>query len=241
MSTPPVAESPEVNRLLAALPGPEYDRLRPHLEPVSLSLKQVLFEPGDTITHVYFPAGSMVCTVLVLDDASMETGIVGSEGMVGLPIFLGSNIAFSRALVPSPGPALRIKAEAFRSEVGRDSALHDLLQRYTDYFLAMVSYTAACTRFHSVHQRCCYWLLMMHDRVGTDQFGLTQEFLSHMLGVRRAGVTEVARKLQQAGLIRYRWGQITMRNRPGLEAACCECYGKVRTKYDLVFPGEEPR
>jgi CRP-like cAMP-binding protein len=137
--------------------------------------------------------------------------------------------------VPGPGQALRIKADAFRSEVGRDSVLHDLLQRYTDYFLAMVSYTAACTRFHSVQQRCCYWLLMMHDRVGVDQFGLTQEFLSHMLGVRRAGVTEVARKLQNAGLIRYRWGQIVVLDRPGLEAACCECYGKVRSKFAFVF------
>jgi CRP-like cAMP-binding protein len=231
MFTPPVTESAAVNKLLAALPGPEYDRLRPHLEPVALAPKQVLFEPGDTITHVYFPAGSMVCTVLVLDDASMETGIVGSEGMVGLPIFLGSNIAFSRALVPSPGPALRMKAEAFRSEVGRDSTLQGLLQRYTDYFLAMVSYTAACTRFHSVYQRCCYWLLMMHDRVGADQFGLTQEFLSHMLGVRRAGVTEVARKLQQAGLIRYRWGKLAVLDRSGMERRSCECHGAMRETF----------
>jgi CRP-like cAMP-binding protein len=241
MSTSAVAESSAVNKLLAALPGHEYDRLRPHLEPVSLDLKQVLFEPGESLPYAYFPTGSVICTVLALKDASMETGIVGSEGMVGLPVFLGSNIAFSRALVPSAGSALRLPAEALRAAVGPDSTLHDLLLRYTDYFLAMVSYTAACTRFHSVYQRCCYWLLMMHDRVGTNQFGLTQEFLSHMLGVRRAGVTEVARKLQQAGLIRYRWGQIVMLDRPGLEAACCECYGHVRGKYEHVFPDGVPR
>jgi CRP-like cAMP-binding protein len=216
---------PPPNRLLAALPPREYDRLRPHLEPAPLTTRAILYEPGQPVRHVYFPGSGVLSLLGVLPDGdSIEVGVVGREGMAGLSVFLGVESGPTRCLVQVPGEALRMAADAFRSRVGRGSRLHGLLLRYTHGLLAQVAQSAACNALHPVEQRMCRWLLMVHSRAGSDRFPLTHDFLAAMLGVRRASVTEAARELRQAGLIRYGQGQLTVLDRPGLEVAACACY-----------------
>jgi CRP-like cAMP-binding protein len=230
--TAPAPAAP-ANLLLAALPGAEYERLRPHLEAVPLCTREVLQEPGRAIPHVHFPTCGVVSLLTLLrGGGTVEVGLVGREGVVGLPVFLGVASASVRYVVQAPGEALRMRAGLFRDLVERDSSLHGLLLRYTDAFLTQVSQAVACNTRHPVKQRLCRWLLMTHVRVGSDCFPLTQEFLAAMLGVRRASVSEVAGGLQQAGLIRCGRGEITILDRRGLEAAACECYQVVRGQLD---------
>jgi len=229
MSASATAYRPLKNQLLAALPVAEYERLLPNLTHVSLSLKEILCQAGDQMKYAYFPLSGMISMLSILvDDASVEVGVIGHEGMLGLPIFLGSGIAPNQAIVQVADGAMRIKADILRAEFQRAGPLQALLLRYTQAFFTQVSQSAACNRLHTLDQRLCRWLLVVHDRMESDHFLLTQEFISHMLGMRRSGVSEAANILQQAGLIHYSHGKIHILDRPGLESASCECYQIVK-------------
>ncbi len=221
-----------VNRLLAALLEPEYQRLVPHLEHVSLPLKQVLHKRGESIEYVYFPHRAIVSLISTAEDGSkVEVGLVGNEGVVGIPNILGDNIATTTAVVQLAGSGMRIKASLIKSEFGQGGVLQSLLLRYTQALYALASQNAACNRLHHLDERLARWLLLVCDRIESNELPLTQEFISEMLGVRRAGVTEAANRLQQKGLIRYHRGRITILNRQELEAASCSCYGIIKGEY----------
>jgi len=221
------------NRLLNAIPRAVYERLLPHMKPVSLVLKQVLYERDAPIPHVYFPNGGVVSLLIEMDDgAAVEVATIGNEGLVGLPVFLGVDLSAERAIVQIAGGALRMPAAVFVREVRPGSPLHDLLRRYTQALMMAMAQMAACNRLHPLEERYARWLLQTHDRVRADDFPMTHEFLAQMLGVRRATVTVAAGVLQQAGLIRYSRGVVTILDRPGLEAASCECYRLIRTGFD---------
>jgi CRP-like cAMP-binding protein len=233
MPLPAKPNPPAENRLLAALPKKEYQRLLPELERVSLPFAEILYEPGDTIRHVYFPNDSIVSLLSVVAERStLEVGIVGSEGMAGIPVFMGVGFSRNRALVQGAGTAMRMEAAALRAASEQTGALHRLLQRYTHSLLTQVSQAAACNRFHMVEARLARWLLMTHDRLRSDEFPLTQEFMSNMLGVRREGVNRAAGTLQQNKLISYSRGHLRVLDRAGLEAVSCECYRIVREESD---------
>ena len=226
---------PNQNRLLAALPKEEYERLLPNLESVSLEFKQVLYQPDELINHVYFPVNGVISLLTIMEDGNIvEVGTVGYEGLAGLPIFLGADRTPGQAISQIPGDAMKMRADVFKREVTPGSPLYNLLQRYTQALLNLLAQSAACNRLHSIEQRCCRWLLMTQDRVGSDQFVLTQEFLAQMLGVRRASVNEVATTIQKAGLIRYSRGKMTICDRLGLEATACECYQVVKQELDRL-------
>ena len=217
------------NQLLAALPLKEYQRLLPDLEQVALDFGTILYEPGEVMPYAYFPNQGIVSLLSMVEERSpLEVGMVGNEGVVGIGIFLGVNTSINRALVQGTGTAMKIKAEALRRELKQQSQLSDLFRRYTHSLLAQVSQGAVCNHFHRVEERLARWLLMTQDRIRSDEFRLTQEFLSDMLGVRREGVVRAARVLQKEKLITYVRGQIQILNRAGLEAAACQCYELLR-------------
>jgi CRP-like cAMP-binding protein len=221
-----------VNRLLAALPDAEYQRLIPHLNHVSLSLKQVVHEVGEPIEYVYFPHRSIVSCLSTMADGSMiEVGLVGNEGVTGIPAALGDTIATTIAIVQVSDSATRMKASVLKTEFQRGGVLQSLLLRDMQALYAFVTQNAACNRLHQLDGRLARWLLLVCDRVGSNELPLTHEFMGQMLGVRRAGVTEAANALQQAGLIRYTRGKITILNRQELEAASCECYEIIKGEY----------
>ena len=226
----PIAEN---NRLLALLAPELYKQLRSSLEPVTLSLRRVLQEPLVPMSHVYFPLNT-VCSVLVSAGSTetIEVATVGREGMVGLPVFLGADTMPTTTLVQVSGEALRLPSDTFRRALKEMPPLQDLMQRYTQAMFMLVAQSVACNREHDTAQRCARWLLMTRDRVGSDQFPLTQEFLAQMLGVRRAGVNEVATRLQQEGLIEYHRGMITILDQVGLEGRSCACYCIVRDEFE---------
>jgi CRP-like cAMP-binding protein len=227
---------PGENRLLTVLPRAEYDRLRPHLEKVSLPLREILYEAGGPISHVFFPLNGVVSLVILIDgDISLEVGTIGNEGMAGTPVFLGSESSPTRAISQVAGDALRMKAKVFRDEMKRGGSLYGVVQRYTQAMINQISQSVVCNHRHSVQKRMCRWLLMSHDRVGADEFHLTQEFLAQMLGVCRPTVTAVAGTLQKAGLISYHRGRLTVLDRKGLEAASCECYEVVAKELDRLL------
>ena len=224
---------PIENSLLAALPRKEYRRLLAGLEPVTLTFGKVLYDPGETIRHVYFPGDSLVSLLTLADGhLALEVGLIGREGMVGIPLVLGHNVSSVRALVQGGGTAMRMASAHFLKEFRLSLPLQRELYRYTHTLMAQISQTAACNRFHVVERRLARWLLMTHDRVKSDQFRMTQEFLGHMLGVRRVGVTNAAQALQKRKLISYSRGDITVLDRSGLEAAACECYEVVKDMHD---------
>ncbi len=229
--------APSTNLLLSALPSREYNRLLSHFDRVPLDFRTVLHEVGQPIRYLYFPTSGMLSLLLARDGrrTSMEVGVVGREGMVGLSVFLGASSEATRSIVQVPGEALRIQAEKFHGLVGRDSKLHDLLLRYVHVFLTQLTHGVACNALHSIEKRLCRWLLTVHDRAGCDRFPLTHEFLAAMLGVRRASVTEAARRLRQKGLIRYGRGQLTVLDRRGLERNVCGCYRLVRAELDRLM------
>jgi CRP-like cAMP-binding protein len=224
------------NRLLTALPRAEFSRLRPHLEKVSLPLKDILYEANGPIPHVFFPLNGVISLVLIMDGGfSLEVGTIGNEGMVGTPVFLGAESSPTRAISQVAGEALRLETKVFKEEMKRAGQLYGLVQRYTQAMINQISQSTVCNHRHSVQKRMCRWLLMSHDRVGTDQFHLTQEFLAQMLGVRRPTVTAVAGILQKAGLISYHRGTLTVLDRKGMEAASCECYEVVAKELDRLL------
>jgi CRP-like cAMP-binding protein len=228
---------PRNNFLLAALPDPEWQRWQPLLEKVEMPLGQVLYEPGTTLAHVYFPTTSIVSLLYVMENgASAEIAVVGNEGLVGVSLFMGGESTPSRAVVQSAGHGLRLKAQLMKNEFNRAGPVLHLLLRYTQALITQMAQTAACNRHHTLDQQLCRWLLLSLDRLGTNELAMTQELIANMLGVRREGVTEAALKLQEAGLISYTRGRITVLDRPGLEKRTCECYAVVKREYDRLLP-----
>jgi CRP-like cAMP-binding protein len=221
------------NRVLASIPPRQYQRLRAQLEPVNLTFGHVLYQPGKTIRHVYFPVNCLVSLLTVVDKRrSLEVGMVGNEGMAGMPFILSMGVSGVRALVQGAGYALRMASAPFRVEFGRNLSLQQALYRYTYALMAQISQTAACNRFHDAQARLARWLLMTRDRVGSDDFPLTHEFLAHMLGLRREGVTEAATTLKRRKLISYNRGNIRILDAKGLQAASCSCYQIVKTVFE---------
>jgi len=223
------------NRLLGSLPSEDYDRLRPHLERVKLTFKQPLYTPQQPIPFVYFLEGGVVSLLITMQNgATVEVATVGHEGFVGVPVFLGATSLPGTAICQIPGPAFRLGAESFREAVRQGRALTLAVEHYTQGLFNEISQSAACNRLHTILPRASRWLLLSHDRVQADTYPLTHEFLSQMLGVRRAGASEALEQLQQAGLIRYHQGQLTIVDRKGLEGVTCECYRVVRAEYDRL-------
>ena len=224
-----IAQAEAPNRLLAALPTKEYERLLAGFEPVKLTYGEVLYEPGEPMRHVYFPGNCLVSLLTVVEGhRALEVGLVGREGMVGSRLALGITTASVRALVQGTGTAMRIESARFLQEFHRSPALQRALFHFTDTLMSQVTQTAACNRFHLVEARLARWLLMTRERLPSGEFRLTQEFLADMLGVRRAGVTAAASALQLRKLIRYRRGTITILDQQGLEASSCSCYQHVK-------------
>ncbi|TMH05857.1 MAG: Crp/Fnr family transcriptional regulator [Betaproteobacteria bacterium] len=231
------ATDPRDNRLLAALPDVEWERWRPQLELVEMPLGKVLYEPGSTLAHVYFPTTSIVSLLYVMEDgASAEIAVVGREGLVGISLFMGGATTPSRAVVQSAGQAFRLTADLMLQEFNRAGPVLHLLLRYTQALITQMAQTAVCNRHHSLDQQLCRWLLLSLDRLDSRELVVTQELIANMLGVRREGVTEAAGELQKAGLIRYRRGHITVLDRQRLEQRTCECYAVVKKEYDRLLP-----
>ena len=241
MTNPKNLTSPRGNHLLAVLPKADSERLLSSLELVLLPLGKALYESGDTLNHVYFPTTAIVSLLYELENgSSAEIAVVGNEGIVGIALFMGGDTMPNRAVVQSAGHAYRLKGQLLKQEFNRAGELQHLLLRYTLALLTQMAQTAVCNRHHTVDQQLCRWLLLSLDRLPDNELSMTQELIANMLGVRREGVTEAAGKLQEAGLIRYSRGRITVLDRPGLEARVCECYEVVRKEFRRLLP-EVPR
>jgi CRP-like cAMP-binding protein len=230
--------TPVKNQLLAALSAESYSRLLPHLVPLSFQVGNILYQPQQLIEWVYFPHQSVISLVNILEDGSqVEIGMVGGEGMIGTPVILANDTSPYQAMVQVANGAQRISAKILRAQLELDSELNKLLLRYTQALITQVSQTATCNRYHTIEERLARWLLQVHDRIKRDYLDLTQEFLSVMLGSRRAGVNVAAGVLQRAGLITYKRGHIEVLDREGLEEASCECYEAVRKEYVRLVGG----
>jgi CRP-like cAMP-binding protein len=227
------------NRLLKALPEDDYERLRQHLRPREVRQREGLGESGQRIVDVHFPVDAVVSILTRMDEGpSVELATIGNEGVVGLTVAWGGEAMNPRevATVQAPGEVVSMDAGAFRTELREQGALASLVERYTLAFFSQVSQQVACNGLHSVEQRCARWLLLTHDRVGSDEFPMTHEFLSQMLGVRRASVTVTAGTLQRAGFVEFSRGRVAVVDRAGLESAACECYAVTREVYDRLLP-----
>ncbi|HEY9285444.1 MAG TPA: Crp/Fnr family transcriptional regulator [Pyrinomonadaceae bacterium] len=221
------------NRILAALPREEYERLAPRMQPCAFEQGDSIYEPNEPIEHAYFPLGGMVSVLTPMQDgSSVEVGVVGREGFLGFPPLIGIESAPTNTMSQIPGPALKIEAGVLKQEFDRGGTLQLILNRYIHAQVTQLSQVAACNRLHDVNERLARWLLLAHDRVEEDRLQLTHEFLSQMLGANRATVSLTAGVFQQAGLIRYTRGMVTVLNRVGLETAACECYGVMRAELD---------
>jgi CRP-like cAMP-binding protein len=233
----PARASECANRLLALLPDAEYQALRAHFVHVTTPNRYVVHERNEPINDIYFPLeGSHSVLTIMEDGAAIEVGTVGNEGLSSVEVLTGARYALETTIAQVPGSALRLPLQQFLHAIEGDTALRRLSMLYLQVYLAQVSQSVACNRLHSIEQRFARWILMSHDRVRGDQFQLTQEFLADMLGVYRPSVTLVARTFQQAGLLRYHRGLVTILDRPGLEEACCECYSVARRRYAEAFP-----
>lgn len=225
------------NRLLASLPAEERHRLEPYLEPVFIEFNQVLVEFDHPIDYVYFLDGAVTSTIVRTPHGdTIEVGLMGAEGFVGLSLLYGVEQSNGTVIVQLPGQALRMKATDFKRHIKeRGGPCLELLLRYANFFHVMVQQHAACNAAHSIEERMCRWILLTHDRVKGDEFSLTQEYLSLMLGVRRPTVSEIAQKLREQGLITYTRGNVTVTDRRGLEACACECYELMEAQMDKIF------
>jgi len=232
-----LSKNPRIaNQLLAALPKKEYQTLRSQLEEIPLVFEQTIYKPQAAISDVYFPNSGIISLLAGLNErTTLEVGMVGNEGIVGLAIFMGVKESQNRAVVQGAGSAMKMKATAFRRECNNGGALPRLLQRYTHSMLTQITQSAVCNQFHAVEARLARWLLMTHDRMQADEFQLTQEFLSNMLAVRRECVNKAAGKMQKRKLISYSRGQLTVLDRKGLEATSCGCYEIIK-KQSKRFP-----
>ena len=232
-----IATNPKSNHLMAALPETDWRRWLPQLEQTEMPLGQVLYESGGTLEHVYFPTTAIVSLLYVMENgASAEIAVVGNEGLVGISLFMGGGTTPSRAVVQSAGMGFRLAAQTIKDEFDRSGPVMHVLLRYTQALITQMSQTAVCNRHHSLDQQLCRWLLLSLDRLQSNELVMTQELIANMLGVRREGVTESALKLQQAGLIRYARGHISVLDRKGLEQRTCECYAVVKKEYDRLLP-----
>ncbi|HEY3077276.1 MAG TPA: Crp/Fnr family transcriptional regulator [Burkholderiales bacterium] len=230
------ADSPKENLLLAAMPSSDYQALLPSLESVAMPLGEAVYESGGPQGFVYFPTSSIVSLLYVLaDGATAEIAVTGNDGLVGIALFMGGETTPSRAVVQSAGHGYRLRASVLKKEFERGGALQHLLLRYTQALITQMTQTAVCNRHHSVDQQLCRWLLLTLDRLPGNQLVMTQELIANMLGVRREGVTEAAGKLQEAGLIEYSRGKITVVDRDKLEQRVCECYAVVKREYDRLL------
>ena len=230
------ASMPHANRLLGLLPPRDYERLRPHLHHIPLEYRQSLYRASKPIEFVYFielGVGSLVNTMANGDAA--EVGTIGNEGVVGLPLVLGDGRAPTSVYVQVPGSGLRVKATLFNKELARSASMRTVMLHYAHAFFNQVAQSAACNQFHSLEQRCCCWLLMTHDRMHSNEFLLTQEFLAMMLGVQRTGVTVAAGALQRAGIIRYKRGNVTIVDHRALIRRSCKCYGVSKREFDRLL------
>ncbi|MGR6965150.1 Crp/Fnr family transcriptional regulator [Geodermatophilus sp. URMC 61] len=242
MSTPTSSSEPDPrhNLLLRSLPEDEFGRLLPALERVDLDVREQLHARGRTIEHLYFPVDAVLSLLATVEgEAAVEVATIGYEGVAGLPVFLGTAESPHDAYCQIAGRALRLSTAELRRYLSQDGALHDLLHRYTQATMVQLSQNVACNRLHTTEERCARWLLQTRDRVGADEFTLTQEFLAQMLGVRRGTVSLTAGVLQQAGVIRYTRGQITVLDPDALHEAACDCYDIVQTEYRRITAAPE--
>jgi CRP-like cAMP-binding protein len=224
------------NRVLSGLPQNELEDILPRLEACTIEHRQMLVEAHEPISHVHFPLSGVVSLVIAaVNGATVEVAMVGNEGMIGLPVLFGSGTAPIGAMVQVPGEALRMSAQAFQDQIEVPGALVRRLHLHAEALFFQVAQSVTCMRHHSVGQRCARWLLTAHDRVGHDEFALTQDALAQMLGVRRASVSAAAAKLREIGLIRYRRGIITITGRAALERVSCECYRIIKAEYDRLL------
>lgn len=229
--------SPKHNRLLNSLTPEEYERIFPYLELVEMPLSYVLYESGEKLHYVYFPVDCIVSLLYVMENgSSAEIAVVGFEGAIGITFFMGGQTMPNRAVVQSAGYSYRMRPNQFMREFDRHGAMLHIMLKYTQAIITQMAQTAVCNRHHSVDQQLCRWLLLSLDRLPSNELTMTQELIANMLGVRREGVTEAAGKLQQAGLIHYRRGHITVLDRQGLEARVCECYQVVKKEFDRLLP-----
>jgi CRP-like cAMP-binding protein len=233
MPKAPRLNTAPANRLLSALPAKEYQRLLPQLEPVDLVFADTVYAPGETIRHVYFPNNSIVSLLAAEPHhSSIEVGMIGNEGMTGISVFMGVPRSRTLALVQGAGTAVRMKAATLRKESEHTGPFHRILLRYTHSLLTQMSLSTACNQFHPLSARLARWLLMTQDRIGTDEFRLTQDFMSNMLGVRREGVNKAAGGLQRKKLVTYSRGHMAVLDRAGLERIACACYGIIKADSD---------
>jgi CRP-like cAMP-binding protein len=224
------------NKLLAALPREEYERILPNLERVSFSFSESVYESSERPKYAYFPTTSVVSLVYTMEDgANAEMGMVGNEGMIGIALFMGGETRPNRAIVQHAGGAIRMKAPAFQEEFRRGASFQRLLLRYTQALVTQISQKAVCNGLHHIEQRLASWLLMTHDRVGSEKLQVTQEFVSNLLGVRRQGVNLTTGSLRNKGVIVSNRGFITILDRTGLEATACECYHVIKDEYDRLL------
>src|SRR5947208_2547656 len=236
-SSTSAGQAPSQNRLLAALPAADFARLQPHLELVSLPLGWAVYEAGGTQGYVYFPIDSIVSLLYVMEDgSSAEIAVSGNEGLVGISLFMGGESTPSRAVVQSAGRGYRVRGTLLKKLFESSGDVQHLLLRFTQALITQMTQTAVCNRHHAVDQQLCRWLLLMLDRLSSNEVLMTQELIANMLGVRREGVTEAAGKLQADGLIEYSRGRITVPDRRPLEARVCECYAVVKKEYDRLLP-----
>lgn len=226
-----------MNRFLSALPADDKALLAPHLSPVELEKGRLLYDPGDVIDQVYFPADCVISLMTLMENgAAIESATIGREGALGLMAAAGPRQSLSRAVVQAPGGAFRMAAQSLNEAWNRSASLRDMVDRHNEALFGHAIQSAACNALHPVEARFCRWLLSYQDRIDTNTIGLTQEFLADMLGVQRTTVTAVARTLQDKGLIRYRRGVVDILDREGLKGLACECYGTVRRGYERLLP-----
>ena len=229
-------QSPRKNRLLAALPSSEYEQMLPELELLPLPLGWAVYETGSKQSSVYFPTDSVVSLIYSVTSGNLaEVAVTGNDGIVGIPLIMGSDATLGQAVVRSAGFAYRLKSSVLKKGFEKGGPLQDMLLRYTQSLMTQISQTAVCNRHHNVEQRLCRWLLMSMDRLPSNQLTTTQELIARMLGVRREGVTEAAGRLQDEGMIRYSRGRVTILDRPKLERWVCECYAVVRSETDRLL------
>ncbi len=229
-------DNPKGNRILAALSSDDYFRLLGHLEFTRLALGEVLYDSGNRLKYIHFPTTCIVSLGFSTEDgSSAQLAIVGNEGLVGVPMILGGKTTTHRAVVQSAGNAFRLRADRACCELSKGGYLQSLSLRYTQALMTQMAQSVVCNRHHSVKQQFCRWLLLSLDRLPGNQLNVTQEWIGHMLGVRREAVTDAAGKLQAAGLIRYSRGRMTVINRLGVEALVCECYAAAKVEMDRLF------
>ena len=229
-------DNPLQNHLLAALPPDEYNRIKPHLETISMPLGKVLYESGDRMTHVYFPTTAIISLLYIMENGgTAEIGIAGNNGLVGIALFMGGETTTNRAIVQSGGRSVRMRAEAVRTEFAMGGMFQKLLLLYAQALMTQISQTAVCNRLHNIEQQLCRWLLINHDQLQTNELVMTHDLVANMLGVRRESVSLAAAELQNKDVIRYVRGTITIHDRAKLENVACECYQVVMDEYDRLL------